>query len=42
MKSKIDDKPSVIKEILRLKKLPQSPKILLKIQKYKNYNKGYE
>jgi hypothetical protein len=33
MKSKIDDKPSVIKEILRLKKLPQSPKILLKIQK---------
>lgn len=33
MKSKTDTKPSVIKEILRLKKLPQSSKIVLKIQK---------
>jgi hypothetical protein len=33
MKSKPDDKPSIIIEILRLKKLPQSAKILLKIKK---------
>lgn len=33
MKSKTDTKLSVIKEILRLKKLPQSSKIVLKIQK---------
>ena len=33
MKSKTDTKLSVIKEILRLKKLPQSAKIVLKIQK---------
>jgi len=33
MKSKTDDKQKVILEILRLKKLPQSAKVLLKIQK---------
>ena len=33
MKSKTDTRPSVIKEILILKKLPQSSKIVLKIQK---------
>tara|TARA_R110000796_G_scaffold60061_3_gene138644 strand:+ start:1577 stop:1693 length:117 start_codon:yes stop_codon:yes gene_type:complete len=33
MKSKENDKPSVVKEILRLKKLPQSARVILKIKK---------
>ena len=33
MKSETNDKPSIIIEILRLKKLPQSAKVLLKIKK---------
>tara|TARA_R110002072_G_scaffold49985_2_gene135331 strand:+ start:194 stop:310 length:117 start_codon:yes stop_codon:yes gene_type:complete len=33
MKSKADQKNNIISEILRLKKLPQSAKVLLKIKK---------